>query len=108
MYFQYSYYHYHTHASLDTGFVFGTYPYKNIDAITNTVPSANCIVKWKSNRYIEATHEMTIATDVANPFSMLSAYLTTTATINPPAACKTTRYQIKPSNPLNRSAMDPS
>lgn len=44
---------------------------------------------------------MTIAKDVAKPFKMLSAYLTTTATIKPPPACNNTRYQTNVSNPVN-------
>ncbi|EZA59074.1 hypothetical protein X777_15715 [Ooceraea biroi] len=35
--------------------------------------------------------EMMIAREVAKPFSILSAYLTTMATISPPPACRTTR-----------------
>ncbi|KYM80492.1 hypothetical protein ALC53_09042 [Atta colombica] len=39
----------------------------------------------------QTIQEIMIAKDVANPFNMLSAYLTTIATINPPPACKITR-----------------
>lgn len=51
---------------------------------------------------------MMMATDVAKPFSILSAYLTTTATINPPAACNKTKYQTNPSKPFNKLFLVPS
>lgn len=38
----------------------------------------------------------------ANPFKILSAYLTTTATIRPPKAFKATRYHTKRSYPKKK------
>lgn len=57
---------------------------------------------------MEATQDMMIATDVAKPFNMLSAYFTTTATMRPPAACNKTRYQTKASKPFNKLFCVPS
>ena len=62
-------------------------PYRRTADITNTAPNRNCPLIWKSNRYTDTTHEMIIEHDVAKPFSMLSAYFTTTATSRPPNAC---------------------
>ena len=41
----------------------------------------------KSNRKIEATHERTIAIDVAKFFKILSAYFIAAETSKPPSAC---------------------
>lgn len=54
---------------------------------TSEAPITNCSVRWKSNKYIDATHEIIMAADVANPFRILSAYFTTTATKRPPNDC---------------------
>jgi len=54
-----------------------------VAAITRVEPTTNCTDSWKSKRYIDTTHDMTIAADVANPLRMLSAYFTTTATMRP-------------------------
>lgn len=40
------------------------------------------------NRKYEMTADMMMDREVANPLRMLSAYLMTTATTNPPRACK--------------------
>ena len=41
-----------------------------------------------SNRKYEMTADVMMDTEVANPLRMLSAYLMTTATTNPPRACR--------------------
>lgn len=79
-----------------------------METITNIVPRANCTVKLKSNMYMDAMQDMIMATEVAKPFSILSAYLTTTATMRPPAACNMTKYQTKPSKPLSKLFLVPS
>lgn len=49
-------------------------------------PIENWKLKLKLKRYIEATQEIIMAKDVAKPLSILSAYLTTIATMRPPPA----------------------
>lgn len=56
---------------------------------------------------MDATQEITMASEVAKPFNILSAYFTTTATIKPPPACNTTRYHTKASNPARSLLFDP-
>merc|ERR1719150_1831076 len=70
---------------------FGLYPYKKMDPITNNAPTENCkdMLNPKSNT--DTMHVMIIAREVANPFRMLSAYFTTTATRSPPMALSMTR-----------------
>ena len=70
---------------------FGLYPYMKIDPITRAAPTENCRDMLNPNRNTDTMHVIMIARDVANPFKMLSAYFTTTATRSPPIAFNMTR-----------------
>ena len=54
--------------------------------ITKEAPTLNQNVGVKSDMNADMMHENTILNDVAKTFKTLSAYFTTTATINPPTA----------------------
>lgn len=72
----------------------GTYLlYMYTAIITRMPPTANWTDKWKSKKYMDATQDTIMAADVAKPFNILSAYLTTTATRRPPKDCRHTTNQ---------------
>lgn len=67
--------------------------YMAVAETTRTVPTVNCAFGLKSNSIAETTQDTMMENDAANVFSTLSAYLTTTATMRPPAACTITTSQ---------------
>ena len=84
-------------------------PYRYIAAMTRPAPSVNLRVIVKSNRNTATTHEMMMDREVANPFRILSANFTTTATISPPSACcittRKTRGLYAKKNPFSEMAL---
>jgi hypothetical protein len=53
-----------------------------------TVPTTNVGARFKSPRTVyDKIHDNTMEMEVANVFSMLSAYFIVAATITPPTAC---------------------
>ena len=75
--------------SVGDGFFSGTnLPYKYVANITKEAPTLNCRDNTKFNQIMDTTQEIIIDADVANPFKILSAYFTTSATISPPHDCK--------------------
>jgi hypothetical protein len=63
--------------------------YSAVDASTRSTPSRKYLVGWKSLRKkYEMTEERTMDRAAAKPFKMLSAYLMTAATTNPPSALR--------------------
>ena len=65
------------------------FPYRYIAAITRAAPRVKMTVMVNWNKNTAAIQEMMMEREVANPFRMLSAYFTTTATMSPPTACCT-------------------
>ena len=82
--------------------------YMAVADTTSTVPTVNCAFGLKSNSIADTTQETMMEKDAANVFSTLSAYLTTTATMRPPAACTVTTSQTSEvypwKNPLSETA----
>jgi len=66
----------------------GLYPNAKTDASTTIHPKRKALlISTSPNKYDDTNADINMDNDVAKPFSTLSAYLTTTATIRPPAAC---------------------
>lgn len=62
-------------------------PYMKDEKMTSIVPSMNRVPGSRSfNMRYESNDERMIDIEVANPFRILSAYLTVRATTNPPTA----------------------
>mmetsp|Transcript_5323 Transcript_5323/g.7411 ORF Transcript_5323/g.7411 Transcript_5323/m.7411 type:complete len:247 (-) Transcript_5323:272-1012(-) len=76
--------------------------YMYVAARTVTAPTTKILVGTKSKRKTEATQDNITDAEVAKHFKMLSACLSTAATIRPPAACKITTAQTQPSNPVRK------
>ena len=70
-------------SSLFTG---GVYEYMYMEIFTKMAPMRNSSVGLKLKKKYDRMQEVTILNDAANPFRILSAYFTTTATTNPPMA----------------------
>mmetsp|Transcript_1643 Transcript_1643/g.2455 ORF Transcript_1643/g.2455 Transcript_1643/m.2455 type:complete len:101 (-) Transcript_1643:904-1206(-) len=54
---------------------------------TREAPTRKDLFGRKSNARADIKHERRMLNELAKTFNTLSAYLTTTATINPPTAC---------------------
>jgi hypothetical protein len=77
-----------------------------VAASTTLEPTTNEAVIRKSNNPTETRKEMTIESDVAKPFMILSAYLITRAVISPPRTCVRTVAQAHGVKLANRCVME--
>mmetsp|Transcript_17801 Transcript_17801/g.38435 ORF Transcript_17801/g.38435 Transcript_17801/m.38435 type:complete len:190 (+) Transcript_17801:100-669(+) len=66
---------------------FSGFEYIAVLKITKNAPTRNRTLGLKSNANADIMHENRMLKELANTFNTLSAYFTTTATINPPTAC---------------------
>jgi hypothetical protein len=77
-----------------------------VAARTTLAPTINEAVIRKSKSPTETRKEMTIESDVAKPFMILSAYLITRAVMSPPRTCVRTVAQAHGVKLANRCVME--